>query len=402
MLRKVVNLAGRVPMTICVIHQKHIGIENVGRESMNAAAIYLVADECTRCGSCARECGFLQGHGTPGQIAEEHLSGRKSHFDTAFSCSLCRLCTPICSKRLPVVEMFLTLRRQAVLNGRGRYKEHRRILGYETLGNSPPFKGYLLPANCTTVFFPGCTLAGIRPKQTYQLFLLLQESIATLGIVFDCCNKPSHDLGFHARFEKRFLPKIECFRSRGITKVITCCPSCFQIFQQYGKGLEVTTAYTHLEGHIQKKDTESDTKYTIHDACTVRFEPEIQKAVREIVRSRGIKISEMPHNRETTLCCGEGGSAYCLGGDSDSGWRGKRLAEANGLPILTYCAGCTMSLNSGTTIHLVDLLFAPSDKMLSPGKPIRPLFTYVNRLLLKRKIAKHLQQSENERNPDNS
>ncbi|NOR23717.1 MAG: (Fe-S)-binding protein [Desulforhopalus sp.] len=372
-------------MTICIKHQQNLGIENAGRRSTNAAAMHLVADECARCGSCVQECGFLQCHGTPGQIAEEHLSGSKEHFDTAFSCSLCHLCTQICPKRLPIAEMFLTIRRKAVLNGQGRYKEHRRILGYEKFGNSAPFTGYLLPVSCTTVFFPGCSLPGIRPEQTYQLFLLLQENIANLGIVFDCCNKPSHDLGFHKRFEKRFQPKLERLRSQGITKIITGCPSCFQIFQQYGKGLEVTTAYTHLVGHIQQSDTACDTKFTIHDACTVRFEPEIQQAVRELVRARGIKISEMPHNREATLCCGEGGAA-------SSDWKEKRLAEANGLPLLTFCAGCTMSLNSGTTSHLVDLLFEPPDTMLSPTKPICSLFTYVNRLLLKRKIAKHLQK----------
>lgn len=392
MLHRVIPLVGVVIMTTCLKHQQKIGIKNAGRGSINAAAMHLVADECVRCGSCVQECGFLQCHGTPGQIAKEHLSGSKAHFNTAFSCSLCHLCTQICPKRLPIAEMFLAIRRKAVLNGRGRFKEHRRVLGYEKLGNSAPFTGYLLPANCTTVFFPGCSLPGIRPEQTYQLFLLLQENIADLGIVFDCCNKPSHDLGFHRRFEKRFQPKLERLRSQGITKVIIGCPSCFQIFQQFGKGLEVTTAYTHLVGHIQQIDTGCDIKYTIHDACTVRFEPEIQQAVREIVRARGIKISEMAHNREATLCCGEGGSACCIGGGSSSDWKGKRLVEANGLPLLTFCAGCTLSLNSGTTSHLVDLLFAPPDKMLSPSKPICSLLIFFNRLLLKRKIAKHLQK----------
>ena len=370
-------------MTICLKNTQKTESVYLNAQAADAAALQVVADACIRCGSCARECGFLQNHGTPGQIAVEHLTAGQNHFATAFSCSLCRLCSQICPKRLPVAEMFLDLRRQAVLQGGGKYKEHRRILGYEALGNSALFTDYLLPANCTTVFFPGCTLPGVRSEQTWQLFLLLQKHIPDLGIVFDCCNKPSHDLGFQGRFEKRLQPKVERLQSHGVTKIITACPSCYQIFQQYAEELEVATVYTYLVGRIPRSKAECATEYTLHDACTVRFEPEIHKAVRELVLAKGIKISEMVHSRAATLCCGEGGSAACIGGGSASDWRGKRVAEAGGLPILTFCAGCTLRLKSANAHHLLDLLFG---SLPSTG------VSYLNRLLLKRKIAGYLRK----------
>ncbi|MGB3212742.1 MAG: (Fe-S)-binding protein [Desulforhopalus sp.] len=379
-------------MTVCVKNLNKERNQNPV-DRVSPIAIDLVAKECVRCESCMQECGFLQHNGTPGQIAADHLSRKKTHFDTAYSCSICRLCTHKCPKGLPVAEMFLALRRRAVLNGQGRYKEHRGLLLYEWLGNSRLFNGYLLPDNCTTVFFPGCTLPGILPEQTYRLFALLRKKYPELGIVFDCCNKPSHDLGFQDRFESRLQRRLERLRSRGVTRIITACPSCFQIFNRYGECFEVTTAYTHLECSRQHRSIGIERKYTLHDPCTVRFEPEIQRAVRQIIRSKGIEISEMPHNQEATICCGEGGSARCIRGGSASDWSRKRKAEVNGLPLLTFCAGCTLSLKTGTTIHVIDLLFDSPNEKSSSTQSIPAPFTYFNRLLLKMKIAKDLRHS---------
>ncbi len=346
----------------------------------------MVAQECNDCGKCLGECAFLQHSGTPGQIAGQHLSGVGDHYQTAFFCSLCRLCTELCPKRLPITEMFLGMRRKAVVQGRGRFKEHRRLLGYEALGNSSFFTSYQLPAGCSTVFFPGCALPGTHPEQTLGLFSLLREGIEDLGLVLDCCNKPSHDLGFHDRFLANFHRKVTALQKLGVKKVLIACPSCLTIFRQYGKGLEACSVYTHLADYTLKYRTLPDTtdhQYTLHDPCTLRFDGEIADAARKLVQSVGISITEMAHNRATTLCCGAGGAALSPAGGKDSGWKEKRLAEAGDAQMVTYCAGCTSAFTSSKAIHLLELLFPrPGKKGMSRKLPRTPL-TYINRLILK-------------------
>lgn len=349
-----------------------------------------VAQECNDCGKCLRECAFLQHYGTPGQIAGQHLSGDAAHYQTAFFCSLCQLCTELCPKRLPIAEMFLDVRRKAVTQGRGRFKEHRRLLGYESLGNSSFFTSYQLPAHCTTVFFPGCALPGTHPAQTLGLFSLLQEDIANLGLVLDCCNKPSHDLGFHNLFLANFNPKVATLEKLGIKKIVTACPSCLAIFRQYGKGLEVCSAYTYLADYVEKNRTfadRADYQYTLHDPCTLRFDSEISAAARKLVHSVGIRITEMEHNRATTLCCGAGGAALSPAGGKDSNWKKKRFAEAGEARMVTYCAGCTSAFASNKAIHLLDLLFPPPGKKGALRVLPRPPLTYLNRMIFKWKTA---------------
>ena len=53
------------------------------------------------------------------------------------------------------------------------------------------FSYYALPEGCNTVFFPGCTLSGTRSEKVILTYQRLKKSIPSLGIVLDCCTKPS-------------------------------------------------------------------------------------------------------------------------------------------------------------------------------------------------------------------
>ena len=282
--------------------------------------------------------------------------------------------------------MFLELRRRAVREGRGRFKEHLPLLWFEALGGSALLAGYFLPAGCTTVFFPGCALPGIRPHETYRLFRLLQKRIPKLGLVFDCCSKPSHDLGLENRFKEKFSKIMMVMQDRGVKKIITACPSCLQIFRRYGEDLETEVVYTLLAEYEFGRQDSVGLRYTLHDPCTVRFDPDIHRAVRQLIGSIGLPFTEMAHNRATTFCCGEGGAAICPDGGRDLGWRGKRLAEAGDQSLVTYCAGCTSTLASGHTYHLFDLLLASPGRYERAPKAVKPPFTYLNRLYLKLKM----------------
>jgi Fe-S oxidoreductase len=358
-----------------------------------ARAIDFISRNCILCGQCLEECAFLRHHGMPGLIADQWLAGDDRHLATAFACSLCRLCTRICPQGLPMAEMFLDLRRAAVARGQGRFSGYLALHGYEAIGSSPFLTGYLLPAGCTTVFFPGCSLPGIRSKQTFQLFLLLRERIPGLGIVLDCCNKPSHDCGFHQRFLANFSRKVDRLRAGGVGKVIAACPSCYQVFRQYGQGLETTIIYSHLTPHGAAKRKSSDRRYTIHDPCTLRFDPHIHQAVRQLVRSLGIELTEMEHNRTTTICCGEGGGVCHLPGGRHAGWRKQRLVEAGDAGLLTYCAGCTVALASRQTSHLLDVLLPAGDRPGKVAKIVRAPWTYLHRLFLKLKLVAYFRNA---------
>ena len=132
------------------------------------------------------------------------------------------------------------------VQGIALFPEHKTLLGYEKLGTSKRYSYYALPEGCSTVFFPGCGLPGTRPKRTLQVFNHLRRSIPDLGIVLDCCAKPSHDLGREDFFNFLFGEMRDYLLRNGVRTVLTACPNCFRVFKEYGSGLSVRTAYEVL------------------------------------------------------------------------------------------------------------------------------------------------------------
>jgi len=104
------------------------------------------------------------------------------------------------------------------------------ILGYEKRGTSKRYSYYAFPENCSTVLFPGCALPGTRPDKVKSLFAHLQKTIPNLGIVFDCCTKPSHDLGRDIHFQAMFNELQNYLLQNGIKNILVACPNCYRVF----------------------------------------------------------------------------------------------------------------------------------------------------------------------------
>jgi len=347
-----------------------------------------VLEKCLECGLCQTDCRFLQQAGTPKSLAVLDPS-LKDHQATAFECSLCGLCTEVCPQEINLAGFFLNKRREAVRQGEGIYPEHAAILGYERRGTSGRYTWYGLPEGCDTVFFPGCTLPGTRPERVKALYEHLKSSQPTLGLVLDCCTKPSHDLGreqvFHAMFGEMKAYLLE----HGVRTVLVACPNCYKIFKQYGEGLSVRTVYELLADKGRSGNGKVSATVTVHDPCAVRFEEAIHGSVRKLIADQGLTVEEMPHHGRSTLCCGEGGSVGFLSPDLAKNWGAIRKAEADGRRIVTYCAGCTNALNATTPAsHILDLLFEPEATVAGSVKVSKAPFTYWNRIRLKKQLKK--------------
>jgi uncharacterized membrane protein YdjX (TVP38/TMEM64 family)/Fe-S oxidoreductase len=343
-----------------------------------------VSQKCINCKLCQKECEFLRRYGKPKEIADSYNPGDKKHQAMPFECSLCQLCAAVCPVKINPALMFIEMRRQTVRSGNGDYPEHAVILGYEKRGTSKRFSYYTLPEGCDTVFFPGCTLPGTRPDKVIKLYNHLSKKLPNLGIVLDCCTKPSHDLGRDEYFQGMFQEMKKFLLDNGIRNVIVACPNCYKVFKKYGDEISVRTAYEFMAQNGLPDTGKVHGTVTIHDSCALRFEEAVHAAVRDLVAAKGLTIEEMPHHGVKTLCCGEGGSVGFLVPDLAKKWGNLRKKEADGKRIITYCAGCANFLGSLTpTSHVLDLLFEPEATMSGNVKVSKAPFTYLNRLKLK-------------------
>jgi len=364
--------------------------ESVPGKVPPALAPYLkdIQGRCTECGACTRECVFLTHYGTPKAIATGCDFSSPRHQAMAYECSLCGLCNAVCPENLDPCGLFLEMRRLYVESGNFDETAFRTILGYERRGASALFSWYGLPRGCDTVFFPGCNLPGTRPEVTRQMFRHLQKIIPTIGIVLDCCTKPSHDLGRRAYFDSMFGEMIAYLSGRGVKTVLVACPSCFKIFQDYGRGIQVRTVYEVIQesGSVEVACT-GEPKVVVHDPCALRSEANAHQAIRSLLTGMGLTVEEMEHCCMRTVCCGEGGMVGYVKPEFAGSWSGIRAREYGRRQVVTYCAGCAAYLKRAVPIvHIADLLYRPEAALHGNLKVARTPFTYLNRLLLKHRL----------------
>ncbi|GAW67008.1 feS-binding protein [Geoanaerobacter pelophilus] len=343
---------------------------------------------CTNCGKCVRECAFLRNYGTPKKIAAEFDPTDSEKLHRAFECNLCGLCSAVCPEKLEVDAMFLEMRREAVDRDLGAYSEHRPLLNYEKVGTSRRFSLYRLPEGCRTIFFPGCSLPGTRPDAVHNLLALMHQADPTVGVVFDCCLKPSHSLGREQYVNSMFEEMNDWLLRHGVREVLVACPNCQVMFERLGHGMRVRTVWEALAEAGLEPERVSGT-VTVHDPCVIRNAEPVHRAVRTLLERQGLVVEEMKHAGKKTVCCGKGGGVNLLNPSLAGEWGELRKKEADGRRVITYCAGCVQALEQHTpTNHLVDLLFAPAQTLAGKKKGAKAPITYLNRLRLKMSFKK--------------
>jgi len=350
-----------------------------------------MSEKCIECRLCVKQCAFLKKYGTPKSIADSWPNQGELKFRMPFECSLCSLCTAVCPVDIDPQKMFLEMRRYSVARSKADFTKQKLLLNFEKRGTSKRYSFYGLPEGCETVFFPGCALAGSRSQRVMQLYDHLQKDIPALGIVLDCCTKPSHDLGRTDFFHSMFAEMQNYLVNHSIKKILTACPSCYAVFRKYAKGLSIKSVYDilALETWQTVGNTVNQSAVTVQDSCVARLEKKIQESVRKLIMAQKIPIEEMKHHGKKTLCCGEGGGAHFVADDLAGQWGEIRRTEGNGRRIITYCAGCANFLDRiGPTAHVLDLIFDPDTTLSGKAKVTKSPLTYLKRLLLKRSFRK--------------
>jgi Fe-S oxidoreductase len=348
-----------------------------------------VAQKCIRCNLCVEQCAFLQKHGNPGEISAAFDIHNKNFPNFPFECGLCELCTIVCPSGLHPASIFLEMRREIVSRNNFDFSSYKVLLDYERRGISKRYTCYVLPKGCDTVFFPGCTLAGTRPKQTFRLFNYLKSHFPNIGVVLDCCCKSSHDLGRQNSFKENF-DKMACYlKEKGIKKILTACPGCYKIFKTYGESVRVETVYEIMSKNGLPVSKNVSGSVCIHDPCSVRNDDKIHTAIRHLVKSVGLDVSEIEHSGKNTLCCGEGGAVNFIDAELSGKWACIRDREVRDKKIITYCAGCCAILSKTVWVsHIIDLIFKPQATIEGKIKVYRAPITYLNRILLKHRLKK--------------
>lgn len=216
------------------------------------------------------------------------------------------------------------------------------------------------------LFWVGCAGAfDDRYKKVAGAFArilsYLNVSYAVLGKEETCTGDPARRAGNEMLYQMQALQNIEVFKTYGVTKIITICPHCYNIFKnEYPDlgGIYEVISYIELldafiaEGKITLNTTKfADTRITFHDPCYLGRANGMYEQPRNVLKAISARVVEMKRNRSSALCCGAGGAQMFK--EAEKGTkevfleRTEDALETNASIIATSCPFCMTMMTDG-------------------------------------------------------
>jgi heterodisulfide reductase subunit D len=305
-----------------------------------------------------------------------------------YECSTCGQCEVVCPAHIETVSLWEELRRIMVEAGygpleaqkglvksvksfdnpwqqprTGRTKWARRAIKDGLLRSMPR---EIRKTGGKVLLFFGCTAAyDVNVKQVAVNSINILEALGIdygiLGSEEKCCASVLLRMG-DPEHKRVFQENIDIFNSLGIETLISSCSGCFKtILQDYPKVAPLHFEVLHTVEFLARLLRDGKLRFThrvertvtYHDPCHLGRATGGFDAPRMIMQAiPGLKLVEMPRNREYSRCCGAGGGLKAGYPDIQNRMAQRRVREAEetgAAQLVSCCPFCFQGLNIGIT-----------------------------------------------------
>jgi Fe-S oxidoreductase/nitrate reductase gamma subunit len=305
-------------------------------------------DACVECGRCQAACpAYMSGTAlSPKQIIvklKRHMHGQLPgpihgeliKADELWACTTCMACVQECPAFIDIVDTIIDLRRFLTLSeGALPSTAPQSLQNIQRAGNP-----WGLPAGERLAWAQGLDVPVLQPDQEVEYLYWVgcsasydrrNQAIArsvvkilkAAGVSFAvmqeerCHGEVGRRLGEEYLYQTLQQENVEAIKRYRFRKVITHCPHCFNTikneFPQFGGTYDVLHHSQVIEellaaGRIKPKRA-LDATIAFHDSCYLGRYNGITEAPRNVAKAvPGLRLVELPRNRERGLCCGGGG-----------------------------------------------------------------------------------------------
>ncbi len=216
------------------------------------------------------------------------------------------------------------------------------------------------------LFWVGCAGAyDDRYKKVARAFAKilthLNVSYAVLGKEESCTGDPARRAGNEMLYQMQALQNIEIFKMYEVTKIITICPHCFNIFKNeypdLGGKYEVINYVQLLDKYMEEgklkidASTLNNDRITFHDPCYLGRANDIYNEPRHLLKAMTTNYVEMERNKSFALCCGAGGAQMFKEAEHGNKEvfieRTEDVLKTNPKIIATACPFCMTMMTDG-------------------------------------------------------
>jgi Fe-S oxidoreductase len=216
------------------------------------------------------------------------------------------------------------------------------------------------------LYWVGCSGALVERNVpiTRAVARLLTEAGVSWGCIGEeetCTGDPARRLGNEYLAQAQIEVTAETLKTKGVQKIITNCPHCFNSFRnEYPQFYARFEVFHHTQvladlissGRLNPKIS-LDQKVTYHDSCYLGRHNGEYDAPREILGALpNVQFIEMPRNQRQSFCCGAGGGHMFV--EESQGQRinhvRSREAQDTGAGIVaSNCPFCIQMFSDGLT-----------------------------------------------------
>jgi len=352
--------------------------------------------KCSRCGFCLPNCPIYlvekKESATPRgrnaitrSVIESKLEWSPEIEKSVFTCLGCGACTAACFPKVQTKE--LVFRNRECLVGEGLYpKIADRVAGFLEESHNisdddneerGEWREYLrdLPEHAfekehaEVIFFVGCVasffpMAQKIPVNMARIMEKAEVDFTILGGEEWCCGFPLIGAGMPDKIKALMDHNLDKIKRVGAKEIVFTCPSCYHTWKHlYQPEVKMYHSSQMLEQLIKNKRIslkEINATVTYHDPCDLGRNSGVFEEPREVLKAiPGIKLVELSHNRQLSMCCGGGGNLEMVNPDlvgKVAQMKIDAIKETGADMVVSSCQQCLRTIATRARKQNIDLV----------------------------------------------